>query len=356
MRIFEKIDLQLYGASHQKYIGFKLYNIDEGYEIDNTKIDELLNKRKGSIRYNTSRNKLENYTFKSGIKKGLTTGEIIHVEIEQNDFQSKDYEKGIVRTSHADITGYLKFGDEYDYKGGGEFSGKMTVLYVIAGEIARQVLQQKEFNVESYFHISKVLNYSDDVSMFKTKDDFGSLEEYHLPIFNDDIRKEVEIILEELKQKKDSVGAKLTFQVFNVPCGLGDIFLNSFESKLSALIFSVPAVKAIEFGVGNEFSEKYGSEVVEIYRAVNGNVESTTNFNGGINGGITNGFQPLRFSCTIKPAATLVDRKVSTVKYVNGSFEDIIFTSRGRHDNFIANRAAYPIIAFIYLAILDYVN
>ncbi|MFV0424161.1 MAG: chorismate synthase, partial [Bacilli bacterium] len=305
MQILEKINLEIYGASHQKHLGFKLSGIPKGYDIDFSLIDALLVKRKGNSSYNTTRDKIEMYTFISGIENSVTTGETVHLDIEQSDFCSNDYIKGIVRPSHADVSAYLKFGDKYDYKGGGVFSGKMTVLYVIAGEIARQILEQLKYNIKGYGHISKVLDFMDDNINEKTSIQCEELETSNLPIFNKQMRLEVEQTLLELKEKKESLGAKLTFKFLNVPSGLGDIFLNSFESKLSALLFSVPAVKAVEFGLGTDFTQYHGSKVLESLEVKDEKIYSSTNFNGGINGGITNGFQPLVFSCTIKPTATL---------------------------------------------------
>lgn len=353
MSMLDKIKIELYGASHQKNIGFRLSGIEKGFLIDTVLIDELLIKRKGNIKYNTSRNKLEQYEFISGIHKNITTGEVIHLYIEQNDFNSNSYEKGIVRPSHADISAYIKYKEEYEYQGGGQFSGKMTVLYVIVGEIARQILLQMDIEIAGYYNISKVLNYEDVLSLNKTKKEFAELSKYELPVFNPKVRNNIIELLSELKERNESLGAKLSFKFWNIPAGLGEFFLESFESKLSAMIFSVPAVKSIEFGIGNEFSNKYGSDVLEQLTAESGIVTSETNFNGGINGGITNGFQPLYFSCTIKPSATLLNREIKTVKFSAGKFENVAYNFKGRHDAFIANRAAYPIMAMVYITVLD---
>lgn len=346
MKVLNRLQFEPYGYSHGDKIGFKLMGIEAGYKIDFELLDQLLIKRKGSSKYNTTRTEAEAYKLLSGFNHQTTTGEPIWIEIEQKNFRSSDYQFGLVRPGHADLSAYQKYGQDWDYSGGGQFSGRLTVLYVIAGEIARQVLTTLT-SLEILGHVSQVgpiVSNTDDIELIKAamKDSF--------PMVNN--KQQAIEYLQQLKAQGDSIGGKLNIAITALEHNYGDDFFASLESKIAFMMFSIPAVKAIEFGIGTDFAIKKGSEVVEQLSVVDGQVVSATNYNGGINGGIANCVTPVNFTLTFKPTSSIF-HKIDTVKFNGHNFEPARLEMTGRHDSFIANRGLWPVIGLINLLLLD---
>ncbi len=348
MNILSNIKLEPYGFSHGDQIGFKLNGIPKGYEINFNQIDELLKKRKGDKKYNNTRAEGEVLQRLSGFDGDITNGEEIHILIAQDNFRSSDYEFGLVRPGHADLSAYQKYGQAFNYSGGGQFSGRLTVLYVIAGEIARQVLSQKNA-ITVIGHVSQVGEIKDKVDNL---DQIKKVQNETFPMI--DLNQKLKAIqyLDSLKKDGDSIGGKLDIFVDNITTNYGDDFFGSLESKISFLMFSIPAVKAIEFGIGIEFATSLGTDVVEKFNVEAGKVISSTNYNGGINGGIANCVAPIHLKLTIKPTSSIFS-EIETVKYVDGSFESATLSLKGRHDSFIANRALWPAIGLLNILFLD---
>ncbi len=347
MNVLSNINIEPYGYSHGAVIGFKMDGIPSGYNIDFEAIDNLLIKRKGSASYNTTRSESEKLELRSGFNDNITNGEQIWIEINQDNFRSSDYKFGIVRPGHADLSAYQKYGNDWKYSGGGQFSGRLTVLYVIAGEIARQVMTTMN-KTRIFGHVSQVGTITDDVDNIEQ---IATLND-PFPMVNVDAKQSSLQYLSELKTKGDSVGGKLDIYIDQLTTNYGDDFFGSLESKISFLMFSVPAVKAVEFGIGTEFGSKLGSEVVEKLDVQNGKVNSITNYNGGINGGIANLAAPIKLSVTIKPTSSIF-QTLDTVKYNGTGFEKYNLEMTGRHDSFIANRALWPIIGLLNILFLD---
>ncbi|WOO87346.1 chorismate synthase [Mollicutes bacterium LVI A0039] len=348
MNVLNNLKLTPYGFSHGEAIGFKLDNISAGHQIDFTKIDQLLVKRSGSTAYNTTRVSNDKLTIKSGFVGDVTDGTQIWIELKQDNFRKKDYPKGVVRPGHADLSAYQKYGDSWNHSGGGQFSGRLTVLYVIAGEIARQVLNSLA-TCEIFGHVSAVGPISDHISDYQQ---IKAVQDDVMPIVDNDAKQQALSMLSELKRAGDSVGGKLDIYIDRLGRNYGDDFFASLESKIAFLMFSVPAVKAVEFGIGTEFARKRGSEVVETLIVTGGHVQSPTNYNGGINGGIANLSAPIRIRVTIKPTSSLL-RPVPSVKFADGQFVPAVTEVTGRHDSFIANRALWPLIGLLYILFLD---
>lgn len=348
MQVLNNLKIEPYGYSHGDKIGIKLFGIKAGYVIDFDKVDTLLNLRKGDKRFNTNRSEAEKYTVKSGIKSNLTTGDVIWIEIEQNNFKKSDYEFGVVRPGHADLSAYQKYGKNWNYSGGGQFSGRLTVLYVIVGEIARQILNTHT-EIEVLAHVKRVTKLCDK---FDELSELRSVQTDYLPIVSPSVKEEVEALLSQLKVDGESVGGKVDIYIDGLTKNYGDDFFEGLESKIAFLLFSIPAVKAVEFGIGVEFSQKMGSQVIEQLVAKDGMVKSKTNFNGGINGGIANLAAPIKMSVTIKPTSTSF-KEIRSVKYNGHDFEPTTLKMKGRHDTFIANRAIWPLKGLMYILLLD---
>lgn len=348
MNVLNNLEFEPYGSSHQEKIGFKLSGIPKGYKIDFAAIDKLLIKRKGSSKYNTTRSENEKLLINSGFDNDITNGEVVWIELKQDNFRTSDYEYGVIRPSHADLSAYQKYQGNWDYSGGGKFSGRMTILYVIAGEIARQVLSNMT-SLRIFGHVSAVGKFNDQLDDYRSA---LAAEDDPFPVVNQKIKVEALEFLEQLKTKGDSIGGKLDIYIDNINRNYGDDFFGGLEAKISYLLFAIPAVKAVEFGLGVEFATKRGSEVVEQLYAENGKVYSSTNYNGGINGGIANTVSPIKLSITIKPTSSIF-KEIETVKYVDGRFEDYILKLSGRHDSFIANRGLWPALGLLNILFLD---
>ncbi len=348
MKVLNKLAIEPYGYSHGDKIGFKLSGIEPGYKIDFKLIDQLLIKRKGSYQYNTTRSESEELKLLSGFNQNVTTGETIWIEIEQNNFRSSDYEFGLVRPGHADLSAYQKYGEDWNYSGGGQFSGRLTTLYVIAGEIARQVLMTKT-KLQIFGHVASVGEVEDQVTNLAEIQD---IQADPFPMVSSEAKAQATKLLTELKSNGDSIGGKLDIYIDQLAANYGDDFFASLESKMSFLLFSIPAVKAIEFGYGTKFATAKGSEVVEQYSVSDGQVKSVTNYNGGISGGIANLAAPIKLSITIKPTSSIF-QTIETVKFNGQGFEPAVMEMRGRHDSFIANRALWPAIGLLNILFLD---
>lgn len=347
MNVLNNINIEPYGYSHGAAIGFKMTGIPAGYEIDFNTIQKLLLKRKGNAKYNTTRSESEKLELRSGFTYNVTNGEQIWIEINQDNFRSSDYQFGIVRPGHADLSAYQKYGQDWNYSGGGQFSGRLTVLYVIAGEIARQVMATMT-TTRIFGHVSQVGTITDKVGNIEQ---IASLDD-SFPMVNAQVKQDALDYLATLKVDGDSVGGKLDVYIDSLTTNYGDDFFGSLESKISFLLFSVPAVKAVEFGIGTEFSTKLGSEVVEKLDVTKGHVTSKTNYNGGISGGIANLAAPIKLSVTIKPTSSIF-QTIDTVKFNGTEFEKDILEMTGRHDSFIANRALWPVIGLLNILFLD---
>lgn len=348
MNVLNNLKIEPYGYSHGPKIGFKISGIEAGYQIDFSLIDQLLELRKGNIKYNTSRVSQEHYQILSGFTGNTTNGQTIWIEISQDSFRSSDYSQGMVRPGHADLSAYQKYGENWNFGGGGQFSGRLTILYVIAGEIARQVLNSIT-SAKIVAHISQVGDIIDQVTDYHQVSDISGDS---FPMVDGSAKQRALNLLEQLKQDGDSIGGKVAIYISGLQRNYGDDFFNGLEAKISYLLFSIPAVKAVEFGIGTKFATAKGSEVVEDLQVVNKRVISNTNYNGGINGGIANLAAPIKIDVTIKPTSSIF-KPISTVKYQDEEFVASKLELTGRHDAFIANRAIWPMIGLLYILFLD---
>lgn len=370
MNIFKNLQIDLYGESHSPVIGFKLTNIPAGFLIDAQSINKLLILRQGLAKINTSRKEQELFEFKSGISDQLTTGQPIVCEIKQSNFKTSDYIPGIIRPSHADLSAYLKWGDKYNNAGGSFFSGRMSVLYVIAGEICRQIINNQAMitklnlvrNVNTrpieqitvYSHVSQVGTIIDQQIEQCSSSQLQSLLTTEFPVINEDVKTKMIAQIEQIAKSGDSIGGKVTTIINGCSLNLGDKHYNSFEGKLSVLLFALGGIKALEFGIGTEFASALGSEVTEQIVVTDQKLQMRTNFNGGINGGITNGINNVVFTSTIKPPASIFNQ-IQTVQYdlEQNQFTNINYQLQGRHDAFIGNRVLFAINAVSYICLLD---
>lgn len=340
-----KLKLTIFGESHGEYVGASISGLPSGIKIDEDLILQELEKRKANDSLSTSRQEEDNYKIISGVYKGYTTGTCLSVLIPNTKQHSSDYEK-VFRPGHADFTGYNKYKGFNDPRGGGHFSGRLTAPLVVIGAIIKSYLLTKNIYVVS--RIKKIHNVEDN-SSFKDVHQLLDLDNKIFPVLDQNkiglMKDEISLARDDL----DSVGGIIETYIINMPIGVGEPFFDSIESCLSHAIFSIPAVKGIEFGEGFNFSNMMGSSANDQMRVIDDKVNFLSNHNGGINGGISNG-EIIDFKTVIKPTPSIY-KKQASVSYE--PLENISLEIKGRHDPCIVRRALPVINALSAFTILD---
>ena len=328
------VAVTLFGESHGEYIGAVLDGLAPGIAIDHEYIAHMLTLRRPAGKISTPRQEQDAYRIVSGVRNGKTTGTPITILIPNENVNSGDYSRTetVARPSHADFAAQCKYHGFQDYRGGGHFSGRITAALVAAGAICKCALEQKGIRIGT--HVKKCGGVSDR--------DFGDLSS-DIQLLND----KVFAVLEEASAEKmqeailaaaadgDSVGGILETAVVGVPEGVGEPWFDTMEGMLSHMLFSIPAVKGVEFGAGFGLADLRGSTANDPFHMENGKVVSDTNHSGGINGGITNGM-PIVFRTAVKPTPTIF-KPQKTVDF--GTMTDAVLTPKGRHDPAIVHRA-----------------
>lgn len=332
--IGNSISVTLFGESHGKAIGCVIDGISPGIEVDEEFISSQMEKRKGINSISTKRREKDEVKILSGVFDGRTTGTPICLMIENGDTKSKDYSelKDLARPGHADYTAQCKYGGYQDYRGGGHFSGRITAPLVAAGAIAISALKKKGIFIGT--HIASCGKIKDR-EFIDIAEDINLLETLDMPVLCEEKRSEMLSYIENIGAQGDSVGGILSTAVIGMPEGVGEPWFDSVESMLSHALFSIPAVKGVEFGKGFSFAEMLGSEANDPFRIKDGKVTTETNNNGGINGGITNGM-PIVFSVAVKPTPSIYKNQ-NTVNM--NTKEDAVLQIKGRHDPAIFHRA-----------------
>lgn len=350
--IGKKIKVSVFGESHGKAIGVVVDSFPPGFEIDLDKVNfEMARRAPGKTKMSTSRQEKDQYEIVSGFFEGKTTGTPLCSIIRNSDTKSGDYSllKDIVRPGHADLTGKLRYKGFNDYRGGGHFSGRLTAPIVFAGAVAKQILEEKGIYIAS--HISKLSNIKDkDFDAVNVKyDDIKDLKNMRLPVLDKSVEKDMEDEILKMRENLDSVGGVIETIVLNMPGGIGSPIFDSVESIIASGMFSIPAVKGVEFGKGFDIANMKGSEANDEYYLENGEIKTYTNNNGGILGGITSG-APITFKVAIKPTPSISQKQKSVnVSTMENSELEIV----GRHDPCILPRAAVVVEAVTALCILD---
>lgn len=344
--IGKNITLTLYGESHGEALGIILDGLASGIEINTDFISSQLELRKPKGRISTQRKEKDDFKILSGVFKNKTTGMPLHIQIENQNTRSHDYHPELPRPSHADYAAHLKYHGYEDYRGGGHFSGRMTAPIVAAGAIALDILKKKGILIGS--HIAQCHHIHDREFMDFEKD-IQKCNASSFSVLDGTKENEMKTFIEEAANRGDSVGGIIESCIYNLPSGIGEPFFHSLESELSHYLFSIPAVKGIEFGMGFDFVNHYGSEVNDEWQIHDGHITSRTNNNGGINGGISNGM-PILLKTVIKPTASIY-KKQNTVNLTTMKNDNLEI--KGRHDPAIFHRARVVIDSMIALALLD---
>ncbi len=346
----ERFRVTIFGESHGAGIGVVIDGIPAGTTLDLDAIRREMRRRApGQDSMSTPRREKDEVKILSGFFEGRTTGTPLAGVIENTNTISKDYTPELLRPGHADFTGWVKYGASHDYRGGGHFSGRLTAPLVFAGAIAKQILKQEGILIGAHILTMGEIHDKAFDSVTGSPELFETIQKQPFPTIDQKAGNDMQAYILEKKNELDSVGGVIECSVTGLPVGLGNPFFGSVESKLSSMMFSVPAVKGIEFGDGFRLAELTGSVANDEFCIENGAVKTRTNHNGGINGGISNGM-PLLFKVAIKPTPSIAKvQKTVNLK----AMEETEFSVRGRHDPCIAHRAVPVIEAGCAIALLD---
>lgn len=349
------IKISIFGESHGAAIGVNIDGLPSGFQIDMDKVlVEMERRAPGRNQLSTARKEKDLPEILSGYFEGKTTGTPLCAIIRNGDTRSKDYSKtkDFLRPGHADYSGFERYSGFNDYRGGGHFSGRLTAPLVFAGAICKQILEDKGIFIGA--HISSIKNIEDESfnPINISTEQLINLKSKELPLINEALEEKIKHTIMQAKYDGDSVGGSIECAVVGIKAGVGNPFFDSIESTLAHLMFSVPAIKGIEFGRGFDMTKLFGSEANDEYYYDGDLVKTKTNNNGGILGGISNGM-PIVFKVAVKPTASIL-KEQNTVDINNK--KDVKFRIEGRHDPCIVQRAVPVIEAVTAIGILDLIK
>ncbi len=312
-RIFR---VSVYGESHGNSVGVIVDGCPAGLPLTGDDLYSDIQRRKSGAKGTTPRKETDIPHFMSGVFDGYTTGAPVNIQFENSNTRSSDYFKlrETPRPGHADFVASRKFGGFEDYRGGGHFSGRLTLALVAAGAIAKKLLE--------------------GVKITARLTEAGGMED-------------LDTAIEKAIKDEDSIGGIVECRVEDIPVGLGEPFFDSLESMISHAVFAIPAIKGIEFGSGFAASRMKGSEHNDNLLSADGKTE--TNHAGGINGGISNG-NPLVFRIAVKPTSS-TSKSQNTLNIKSGKVEEL--KVEGRHDRCIALRVPPVLEAVTAFVIAD---
>ncbi len=345
--IGEIFRISTFGESHGEAIGVVIDGCPAGLHIDLAFLQQELDRRKpGQSSITTSRKENEQFRIISGVFEQKSTGAPIAILIPNEDAKSSDYEqiKEIYRPSHADYTIDAKYGIR-DYRGGGRSSARETAARVVAGAIAKLLLKHYHINVAAYVSEIGKIKCSTEYSLLNLADIEKSLVRCPDKTVSDAMIKSIE----KAKKEGDSLGGIIKCIVSGMPAGLGEPVFDKLHADIGKAVLSINAVKGFEYGSGFAGTKMKGSEHNDTFTNQNGKVVTTTNYSGGIQGGISNGMD---FYCNVafKPTATIAHLQQSVDKKGN----QVEVTVKGRHDPCVVPRAVPIVEAMIALTIADH--
>ena len=376
------VTITIFGESHGAEIGAVLDGLAPGIPVKEEFIAEKLSLRRPAGAISTGRVEPDRFRIVSGVFEGRTTGTAVCILIPNENTRSKDYSatRFLARPGHADYTANCKYHGYEDYRGGGHFSGRVTAALVAAGAIALSALEDKGILIGT--HIARCAGVADrgfaggagfgstvsagvgSGSAVSAATGSGSTVSAGLEVLNADIRAlsasnfavldpaaavMMRAEIERAAAEGDSVGGILETAVTGLPAGVGEPWFDSLESVLSHALFSIPAVKGVEFGDGFALADLRGSTANDSFRMSDGTIVTATNRNGGINGGISNGM-PLIFRCAVKPTPSIF-KEQDTVDFSAGTDEKLLL--KGRHDPAIVHRARVVVDCVCALVLCD---
>lgn len=345
----------IFGESHGPAIGVVLEDVPSGVALDLDQIAfEMARRAPGKSPLSTPRQEKDQPEILSGFFDGKTTGTPLCAIIRNADQHSKDYAatRDLARPGHADFTGHVRYAGYNDYRGGGHFSGRLTAPLVFAGAVAKQILLRHGICIGA--HISQIECVEDssflDEDVELTQALFQTLAAKAFPTLNDNCGDRMQAAILTARDQQDSVGGVIECAILGLEPGIGspDLWRN-VEGILSSHLFAVPAVKGVAFGAGFNCASMRGSRYNDRPYMDGDRVRTRTNYNGGINGGITNGM-PVVFQVAMRPTPS-ISQPQETVDMAEG--REAVIEIKGRHDPCVVHRAVPVIEAAAAMAICE---
>lgn len=346
--LFNTISLKIVGDSHSEEIRIEIDGLPSE-KIDLKKLSDFVARRKsGKYAFSTARKEDDCAEFIEGISEdGTIDGKIVAV-VKNADVKKSDYDFSTTpRPSHADYVSTVKYGKAFS--GGGRFSGRMTVAYVLLGGICSQLLSSRGVSVGAY--ISKIADlecftYDNGTPKYE---DIVKCHDYELPIPDKSIIPAAAALIDLAAKSKDSCGGETECVAYGLSAGVGGDTTDNLESKLAAAIFSIPGAKSFESGLGKKIADLKGSKANDGFSFSDGKVVTVTNNSGGINGGISNGM-PVTIRVSFRPTPS-IGKPQRTVDLSSG--EEKIIEIGGRHDACYVPRAVVVVESMVAAVILD---
>lgn len=344
-----RLTLTCFGESHGILIGAVIDGCPAGLKLSEEDIQGELDKRKpGSTPYSTGRTEQDVAKIVSGVLDGYTTGAPICVIVSNRDVDSRPYEIFRVkpRPGHADYPAYIRYGGFNDYRGGGRFSGRITISFVVAGAIAKKLL--RIVGIEVYGHVCQIGSVSSN--RLPTIDELRRVYENPVRCAIPELIPSMENELKRSMEEGDSVGSMVEAFAFNVPPGLGDPIFHGLDVDIASMMFAIPGVKALSIGLGFEAASMKGTEFVDPYVISDGKVYLKSNKCGGILGGLSTG-SPIHVRVSFKPPST-IRKRVETVNLK--TMTNDYLEAWGRYDPCIGIRALPVVEACLAFVIADH--
>lgn len=344
------LSVTLFGESHGAAIGAVIDGLPAGIEVDIDYINEKLLLRRPFGKISTSRVEEDCVEILSGVFNSYTTGTSVCIIVKNTNALSDDYSdlKNKPRPGHADFVAEVKYSGFQDYRGGGHFSGRCTVALVAVGAIVENALKKKGISIGTHI---KNLNGISDRDFLDLDNDVKELSSKKFAVLSEDAEKAMMQVIARAAADGDSVGGILETVVTGLPSGLGEPWFDSLESVLSHAMFSIPAIKGVEFGLGFGFATLKGSQANDEFTFVDGKVTTKTNNNGGINGGISNGM-PVIMRTVVKPTPSIFKEQL-TVDLGTGN--NVKLNIKGRHDPAIIHRARIVVDMMTAIVLGDFI-
>lgn len=349
----KNITIRLYGGSHDAEIGVLVEGLPAGIKYEPAALTSFLLRRSpGHSSVSTARREADEPVFLSGLSEnGFTDGTLFHAVIRNTDQHSSDYpaDSFLPRPSHADYPAYVKSVGKADLRGGGHYSGRLTAPLCIIGGILLTELKKRGISIGAHI---RSIGPVEDIRfnpLTVSVNDFETVLNNDLPVLNPLVSESMVNVIMSAKTDGDSVGGIIECAAIGLPVGLGEAFFNGLESRIASIVFSIPAVKGVEFGDGFSSSLLRGSENNDAYITDGQKVTTRTNHAGGICGGMSTGM-PLIFSAAFKPTPSIAQEQ-DTVSLP--SLKPAKLSICGRHDPCIVPRAVPVIEAAAAIAIFD---
>ena len=339
-----------FGESHGKAMGGIIDGFPAGFKVDFEQINKVVAERRpGSSAIVTQRSEPDEPEILSGFnEEGISLGTPIGFVIRNIDNRSRDYSevKDKYRPNHADFTYDMKYGI-HDYRGGGRSSARETANWVVAGAFAQQLLSKKGINVQTCLSAAGKVSYVKEITDLLSN---NKIQEFSSAL-PEDARNKMEQIILEAKNEGDSIGGIVSCLITGVPAGIGDPVFEKLHAKLAQAMMSINAAKGFEYGLGFDLASQKGSDVTDAFINNEGLIGTSTNFSGGIQGGISNGM-PIFFNVAFKPTPTIM----KDLPTIDTDHNQTILSMKGRHDPCVAVRAVPVVKAMAALVLADFLS